>query len=80
LNGWEKGEVLPMFQDNFLAELLKIWRNYGGINLRVKIIDRTARSDLNQMVKLTIVKKIGESKNIRYVLHEAFRQFPAMIR
>ena len=48
---------------------------YKGI---FKCSERTARMDLNRIVELGIVKKTGKSKNIRYSLHEAFRQFPAI--
>ena len=43
-----------------------------------KCSERTARMDLKKLVDLGIVKKVGKSKNIRYVLNEAFRQFPAI--
>lgn len=43
-----------------------------------KCSERTARMDLRRMVEFGIVKQVGKSKNIRYVLNEAFRQFPAI--
>ncbi len=43
-----------------------------------KCSERTARMDLNRLVEIGAIKQIGRSKNIKYVLEEAFRQFPAI--
>jgi len=43
-----------------------------------KCSERTARMDLKKLVELQVVKQVGRSKNIRYILNDAFRQFPAI--
>ncbi len=42
-----------------------------------KCSGRTSRMDLNHMVKLMVLKKIGKGKKIRYILQDYFRQVPA---